>query len=297
MSTSQTVFAALDDLSRAVFARRTVCYIADSQVWACPADGWLVIRCLGAGGSGAYGVANTPAQGVTGGSAGTVGVKRVRVSRGQQFTVTVPAGGAKVSRTSVGNTGGTLTVQGPGVNISIPGGQGGVYGAAGTTNPDVDDPSGLDWFVKSARNVVVAGSPRGGAAPALLVGGVSHASLSASGANVSGAAPLMGAFMAVGGLPPVDVSHCWLLVDVSGALASFDRDGRILTRSGHGGTNTQGGGFGGGGYSGAGNNTAGDGGVGAGGGGFAPFNTTNSNAASGNGGPGFVTFELLEAQP
>lgn len=287
----------LSQLQRASFARRTVCYIAASQVWTCPADGWLVIRCLGAGGSGAFNGANVATQGATGGSAGTVGVRRVRVSRGQQFTVTIPAGGAKRSRHDSGDAGGTLTVQGSGVNISIPGGPGGVQGVAGTTNPDAADPTGLDWFIKSARNVVVAGQATGGASPALLVGGTSHASISSSGAGVSGAAPLMGTFTSAGGLPPIDVSHCWLLVDVSGALASLDRDGRILMRSGQGGYGAQGGGFGGGGGGNAGSPGS-DGGVGGGGGGYrTPPSGSGSGSGSGAGGPGFVTFELLETQP
>lgn len=288
----------LSQLQRATFARRTVCYIAASQVWTCPADGWLVIRCLGAGGSGAFHGVNAPMQGATGGSAGTVGIKRVRVSRGQQFTVTIPAGGAQNSSHGSGNAGGTLTVQGPGVNISIPGGPGGVPGEAGTTNPDAADPSGLDWFIKSARNAVAAGQPTGGASPALLVGGVSHASTSASGADVSGATPLMGNFTSAGGLPPIDVSHCWMLVDVSGALAMFDRDGRILLRSGQGGYGNHAGGFGGGGGGGTGNSSGSDGGVGAGGGAYRvpPF-SYDFGVHSGAGGPGFVTFELLEAQP
>ena len=290
MSTSQTVFAALDDLSRATFARRTVCYIAASQVWTCPADGWLVIRCLGAGGSGAR--ANNG--GVTGGNAGTVGVKRVRVSRGQQFTVTIPAGGASRNEHGNGNSGGTLTVQGHGVSISIPGGPGGVYGTAGTTNPDAVDPTGLDWFIKSARNAVVANQATGGASPALLVGGVSNASSSAYGAGVNGTSALMGTLTSAGGLPPIDVSHCWLLVDVSGALAALDNAGRILARSGQGGSSDLAAGFGGGGGGGAGNNSGGEGGVGAGGG---ACRIPGSAARSGAGGPGFVTFELLEAQP
>lgn len=295
MSTSQTVFAALDDLSRATFARRTVCYIAASQVWTCPADGWLVIRCMGAGGSGAYSSITASTYGATGGSAGTVGIKRVRVSRGQQFTVTIPAGGAGQSSHASGNAGGTLTVQGPGVNISIPGGPGGVYGTAGTTNPDAAAPTGLDWFAKSARNAVVANQATGGASPALLVGGTSHASSSASGASVNGTAALMGAFTSAGGLPPIDVSHCWLLVDVSGALAHVDNAGRILARSGQGGYSDRAAGFGGGGSGGAGNSSGGEGGVGAGGGAYRI--PGSGSIRSGAGGPGFVTFELLEAQP
>lgn len=301
----------LSQLQRATFARRTVCYIASSQIWVCPADGWLVIRCLGAGGSGACSWSSyEPA---TGGSAGTVGVKRVRVARGAQFTLTIPAGGgratASASPGSHGYAGSTLTVTGPGVDISIPGGPGGkVASSTGGTvqNDDAADPVGLDWYIKSARNTAPVANIRatGGAAPALLVGGQSHASNSADGANVTGtnmSRTVMGSIAADQSIDvpalPMDASHCWLLVDVSGALVSKNRDGYLVWRSGQGGAP---GGFGGGGAAipnvSRSNSAAFAGGVGAGGGALGGAQGF-SNVASGEGGPGFVTLELLEAQP
>lgn len=295
MSTSQTVFAALDDLSRATFARRTICYVASSQVWTCPADGWLIVRCLGAGGSGAW--ANNG--GATGGNAGTVGLKRLRASRGDQYTIAIPAGGASQNAHGNGNSGGTLTVQGPGVSISIPGGPGGVVGGVGAQNPESEDPTGLDWFIKSARNKIIGSSfYGGGAAPALLIGGASHATDGPSGASVSGtSSPLFGtppSRASDAATDPQDASHCWLLVDVSGARAQRDSSGGVVARSGMGGTDGGLGGFGGGGGGTLRTYSAGAGGAGAGGGGYLAY---DSRGYSGAGGPGFVTFELLEAQP
>lgn len=303
----------LSQLQRATFARRTVCYIASSQIWVCPADGWLVIRCLGAGGSGAC--AWTGYDPATGGSAGTVGVKRVRVARGARFTFTIPAGGARSSASaspgSHGYAGGTLTVTGPGVDISIPGGPGGkvASSAAGTVqNDDAANPVGLDWYIKSARNTAPVANIRatGGAAPALLVGGQSHASNSDAGASVTGSdrsRAVMGGIAADQSIDvpalPMDASHCWLLVDVSGALVSKNRDGSLVWRSGQGG-NSAPGGFGGGGAArpnaSSSNFAAYAGGVGAGGGALGGAQGF-SNVASGEGGPGFVALELLEAQP
>ena len=301
MSTSQTVFAALDDLSRATFARRTVCYIAASQVWTCPADGWLVIRCLGAGGSGAS-VPFDGNNGASGGSAGTVGVKRVRVSRGDRYTVTIPAGGTglvPVYGSQTGLPGGTLTVAGPGVAVSIPGAPGGVAGAPGLTNADAADPTGLDWFLKSARNVVAANQVGGGAAAALQVGGASQAANNEYGANVMGVLLPPGSRAAVSA--PLDARHCWLLVDVSGSYAPVEDGGNhILARSGVGGGATGSGrnaGFGAGGWGIKGDNTAGAGGTGGGGGGLMHPSSTGAYTRSGAGGAGFVTFELLEARP
>lgn len=295
MSTSQTVFAALDDLSRATFARRTVCYIAASQVWTCPADGWLVIRCLGAGGSGA----RDNNDGATGGNAGTVGLKRLRASRGDQYTIAIPAGGASRDAHGNGNSGGTLTVQGPGVSISIPGGSGGVVGGVGAQNPESEDPTGLDWFIKSARNKIIGSSfYGGGAAPALLIGGASHAADGPSGASVSGTrSPLFGTLSSGGSdaaTSPQDASHCWLLVDVSGARAQRNSSGSVISRSGVGGEEGGLGGFGGGGGGAKSRYGGGAGGAGAGGGGYLAY---DSSGYSGAGGAGFVTLELLEAQP
>lgn len=302
----------LSQLQRATFARRTVCYIAASQVWTCPADGWLVIRCLGAGGSGAaFNFVSGQPVPISGGSAGTVGVKRVRVSRGGQFTFVIPAGGASVATGSHGNAGGTLTVTGPGVDISIPGGPGGrrsTTGGGSVENDDAADPTGLDWFIKSARNTAGGGAYTGGAAPALLVGGQSHASTSANGASVTGneiRQSLTGAVSYseadyAAPVPPMDASHCWLLVDVSGAWVSRNGNAAFKWRSGQGGFNGAQGGFGGGGGGrdgGAQNSVrAGDGGAGAGGGAMRGT-AGGTNQLSGAGGPGFVALELLEAQP
>lgn len=288
--------ALLQKLMRRSFARRTICYVASSQVWTCPADGWLIVRCLGAGGSGAR--ANTG--GATGGNAGTVGLKRLRASRGDQYTIAIPAGGALQNAHGNGNSGGTLTVQGPGVNISIPGGPGGVVGGVGAQNPESEDPTGLDWFIKSARNKITGSLFYGGAAPALLIGGASHAATSQAGASVSGTDyPLFGnppSGNSDAATDPQDASHCWLLVDVSGARAQRDSSGGVVARSGVGGADARYSGFGGGGGGALNAYSAGAGGTGAGGGGYLRSDHS-SQGFSGAGGAGFVTLELLEAQP
>lgn len=280
----------LQKLMRVTFARRTICYVASSQVWTCPADGWLTIRCLGAGGGGAHGGVG----GATGGNAGTVGLKRLRASRGDQYTIAIPAGGAPQNAHGNGRSGGTLTVQGPGVSISIPGGPGGVAGGVGAQNPESGDPTGLDWFIKSVRNKIMSDSFHGGgAAPALLIGGASHAAYGPVGASVSGTSySLFGNSDAA--TAPQDASHCWLLVDVSGAREQRNSSGSVVARSGVGGGEGVGGGFGGGGGGAWNTYSAGAGGAGAGGGGY---RAPGSSGYSGAGGPGFVTFELLEAQP
>nr|DAO72434.1 MAG TPA: hypothetical protein [Caudoviricetes sp.] len=289
----------LQKLMRVTFARRTICYVASSQVWTCPAEGWLIVRCLGAGGGGAWAASG----GVTGGSAGTVGLKRLRASRGDQYTIAIPAGGAAQSAhgNGNGNSGGTLTVQGPGVSISIPGGPGGVVGSNGAQNPESEDPTGLDWFIKSARNKIMSGSfYGGGAAPALLIGGASHAATSQAGASVSGTDyPLFGnppSSNSDAATDPQDASHCWLLVDVSGARAQRDSSGGVVARSGVGGAGARYGGFGGGGSGALNAYSAGAGGTGAGGGGCLRSDHSGQGY-SGAGGAGFVTLELLEAQP
>ena len=291
----------LQKLMRATFARRTICYVASSQVWTCPADGWLIVRCLGAGGSGAKATPGGATGGATGGNAGTVGLKRLRASRGDQYTIAIPAGGASPNAHGNGNSGGTLTVQGPGVNISIPGGPGGVVGGVGAQNPESEDPTGLDWFIKSARNKIMSGSfYGGGAAPALLIGGASHAAGDPSGASVSGTSSSLFGRSPFGdadaATDPQDASHCWLLVDVSGARAQRDRSGSVVARSGVGGAGGADGGFGGGGGGALNAYSAGAGGAGAGGGGCLRTDYSGQGL-SGAGGAGFVTLELLEAQP
>lgn len=327
---SALVFASVDDLSRRVFARRTVIYVASSRVWTPQSNGVAVFRCAGAAGGGAY--LDLPGhlrEGCTGGSAGTVGVRRVRVSAGQSFTITIGAGGAGMATrgagTPVTNWGGLTTITGPGVDIQIPGASCGIVGATGTQNDACADPTGLDWFILGARNTVVEGLRTGGAAAALLVGGQSWPAVaysSASGAGVGSSnnqnnpgAPggpfltlygdQLNSFEARNKLRNGDASHSLLLVDVSG--------GNRLAIHENGWSNEfAGDGVGGDfvppanrgivrayscdGGMGAGGGWGGHGGKGGGGGGAGGRDGVN-NVAAGNGGNAFVTVEFLEENP
>lgn len=326
--------ALLQKLMRRSFARRTIIYVPSSQQWTVPAAGVLVIRCLGAGGSGAaIGSGYAPTMCALGGEAGTVGLKAVHVKEGDVFTLTLGAGGAAASAfsnsLSNGSDGGTTTVTGPGVDIRIPGGKGGQRGqpAGGQflQNDLNEAPTGLDWFALNARNKGKAGEISGGGAAALLVGGVAHAAIGAStgggagvgsdGANTPGSAgsvagtTLFGEPLGSSGVQVVDVSHCWLLLDVSGTtyFGGTSAAGYLDRRygSGNGGgpgsnTNPPGyeGGFGAGG-GGASYNciTAGAGGRGGGGGATNTGGKGGTASRSGKGGDAFITLELLEVQP
>nr|DAN78448.1 MAG TPA: hypothetical protein [Caudoviricetes sp.] len=325
--------ALLQKLTRRSFARRTIIYVGSSQQWTVPASGVLVIRCLGAGGSGAAISANSATTHCAlGGEAGTVGLKTLHAKKGDVFTLTLGAGGAAVGvgyAVSHGRDGGTTTVTGPGADIKIPGGKGGQYGAPAAgqilQNPSNDAPTGLDWFVLNARNRGKAGELSGGGAAALLVGGSAHAAVGAStgggagvgsdGASTPGSAgsvagtTLFGEPLGRIGVQVVDVSHCWLLLDVSGTtyFGGTSAAGYLDKRygSGNGGgpgsnTNPPGyeGGFGAGGggasYS---STTAGAGGRGGGGGATNTGGKGSGSSYSGAGGNAFVTLELLETQP
>jgi hypothetical protein len=95
----------------------------------------MVIQLVGGGGSGArmannYGTSRTVL--ATGGASGGTALKKVSVTAGQTFTVTIGSG-ANVSNNGVtntaenGNTGGTSTVTGTNVNMTANGGGGGTY--------------------------------------------------------------------------------------------------------------------------------------------------------------------------
>lgn len=308
-------------VGRAMFARRTVIYVASSREIEMPASGVLVIRCMGAGGGGAsagYLYTQRPAEqyGATGGSAGTVGTRTVRVQKGDRFTLVLGAGGTGVRGPNAnGNAGGQTTVTGPGVAITIPGAPGGVYGATGM-NPASEPPVGLDWYAASARNVIKNGKGTGGAAAAVLVGTPSQAASDTGGAGVGNGGGTAGAVngQTLMGEPlsqkPLtrapDASHCWLLVmadggDYSGGTSEKGYSDRFQG-CGNGGYHESNygksagpGGFGaGGGSSSHKAGAAGDGGRGGGGGAHCYEQSQGNNAITGKGGDAWVTLELLE---
>lgn len=320
-------------VARSLFARRTLIYVASSRQVTAPADGVLVIRVLGAGGSGAtaswYGQQKeTDRHGATGGSAGTVGMRCVPVKKGDVFTAALGAGGASViTQGSPGRDGGATTITGPGVNINVPGASGGITGAqAGQQNAPTPAPQGLDWHLASARNTLKNGRATGGAAAGILAGGASHAAQSEQGAGVGngGSDMQIGTAGALPGLTMLgesinatrkmrltDHGYCLLLVPADGA-DYYGGDSSLSYRGknmggGNGGQkegNASGtafdGGFGAGGgaaYESCG--IAGAGGTGGGGGAVCANLTYASPGAfrSGKGGDAFAVFEFLEAQP
>ena len=320
-------------VARSLFARRTLIYVASSRQVTAPADGVLVIRVLGAGGSGATASWNaqqkeTDRPGATGGSAGTVGMRCVPVKKGDVFTAVLGAGGESViTQNSPGRDGGATTITGPGVNINVPGASGGITGAqAGQQNAPTPAPQGLDWHLDGARNTLRNGRATGGAAAGILAGGTSHAAQSENGAGVgnggsetqTGTAGQLPGLTMLGepinttrAMRPADNSYCLLLAPIDGAdYYNGDKDSNYQNKNmggGNGGyknsdTSRQAfdGGFGAGGgaaYERCG--IAGAGGAG-GGGGAVCANTTYGplwGFKSGKGGDAFAVFEFLEAQP
>lgn len=330
---SALVFASVDDLSRRTFVRRSILYITSSRVWTPQSDGVAVFRCAGAAGGGALWRQQNyaPSKGCTGGSAGTVGLRRVRVQAGQSFTLTLGAGGRGMATEGVGTPathwGGLTTITGPGLDIRIPGASCGVVGTTGAQNEACADPTGLDWFILGARNTVVTGRRTGGAAAALLVGGQSWpaiANINPAGAGVGSSnddadpgAPggpgltlygdQLNSFEARNKLRNGDASHSLLLVDVSGGnRLAINENGWSSEFSGDG----VGGGFSqptnrsfGRAYScdggmGAGGGLGGHGGKGGGGGGAGGTDSSGQGAnTAGDGGAAFITIEFLEENP
>ena len=123
-------------------------------------SGTAVLRAMGAGGGGGKGLAGNYAKG---GNGGTVAIKTITVAAGDQFVVTIPAGGAGATTDSTpGSTGGTLTVVRSGVTLlSIPGGNGGPGVDVGPTNNSA--PVGADWYVLGGLAGYGHGSGGGGA--------------------------------------------------------------------------------------------------------------------------------------
>ena len=267
---------------------RHVHYISSSQTVVARGTGWLLLRCMGAGGGGGGG--NWP----TGGTAGTVGVKKVRVNAGDTFVVTIPAGG------TTGNAGGTLTVTGPGVSISIPGGTAGVAGTQNAQAALPADPTGLDWFLKGGRggkNNSTGnnyGGTGGGAAALDGVSGKDSPDLANTAASQSGS---HGASVGVRIDNSIDTAtrrlderHSVLLVNVSGGAGSAQYPGGgglggAGNSSGSGSSGVAGGFGAGGGGGGA--------GISGGGGGYGGYGGGGGGGGSW-GGQGFVTAEFIE---
>ena len=300
--TDVVILDAVEALNRTIAGRREVIYTNQSVTIAAPFTGRLIVRAMGAAGGGAKGGTY-----VTGGNAGTVAIKELRVSSGDSITLTIPAGGAAQSTAATnGNPGGTLTVSAPGWTGSIPGGNGGVQGVSGNQPAANTAPTGWDTYWLGGRGGANSGSNSvtggGGAAlrngynayDAAAAGGVAMrlggAGIggSSSSTNEGGGGGSFGGAVGTSGGP-----------NFSGLTAATGADGTPTVNMGPDISrlllDLSGGGGGGGGKNGApgggggGGSNGGSGGVGGGGGGSASGGTT-----SGAGGQGFVTLEFLE---
>ena len=105
--------------------------ILESGQFVAPFDGAYLVTAIGAGGSGARApIGNGMA--ATGGAAGGLAQKLVRLKRGDVLTLVIGAGGpAQTTAGQNGNAGGTTTVTGPGIALTANGGEGGKTQAAG----------------------------------------------------------------------------------------------------------------------------------------------------------------------
>lgn len=112
--------------------------IEASQTWSAPVTGTVRVTVVGGGGAGGYYMGG-PAYCVYGGSAGGTAIKTFDVTEGDNFTVTIGAGGPFNVYTGagarVGDSGGTTTfTNGTTITMTATGGGGGGYVSGSTTS-------------------------------------------------------------------------------------------------------------------------------------------------------------------
>lgn len=93
-----------------------------SGTWEVPSTGVYQIYVIGAGGAG--GAVDASARAASGGGAGGFAKKKVRLVQGDDYTITIGAGG-----TTSGQAGGTTSIVGTNVSVTANGGSGGAVGA------------------------------------------------------------------------------------------------------------------------------------------------------------------------
>lgn len=115
-----------------VLGSKVVLAVKSSTIFTAPVDMELIIRAFGGGGSGGLVYSASGHMSASGAGAGGTAVKRCSVKAGQQFTITVGAGGSPIIRptsgsdgSSDGANGGATSVVGPGVDLVAGGGKGG----------------------------------------------------------------------------------------------------------------------------------------------------------------------------
>ena len=108
--------------------------ITSSMTYKAPVSGTLLIRAIAADGSGGVSLGGC----ATGAGAGESADKVVQVSAGDEYVITIGAGGAGLTRTTGhanGNDGGDTTITGPNVAITVKGGKGGKAAAVSAGTP------------------------------------------------------------------------------------------------------------------------------------------------------------------
>lgn len=281
MSFDPITYAAVQQLKKAAVPKYECVW--SSRTVTVPKNAELTIRAMGAGGGGGRGT------GAKGGAGGTVALKTLHVSAGDELDVVIPAGGdGGTSALPSGSSGGTLLVELNASEIlSIAGG-----GSNGTA---ALDPTGADWFVKSTP-------PTGtGGGSAMLLDGFS-ATATATGAGGAGVLGNGGESNG-GGLLFDNGGGGFALVDMT--ILKFTEnlpnpDQGVAFTGGTSGTTGEAGGFGAGGGSGT-TGRGGQGGFGGGGGGgisnlggvggFGGGGGGSTNTNGGGGGQGWVTLE------
>lgn len=143
--------------------------ITSSMTYKAPVSGTLLLRAIAADGSGGVSLGGC----ATGAGAGESADKVVQVSAGDEFVITIGAGGAGLTRTTGhanGNDGGDTTVVGPNVNLIVKGGKGGKaaavsagaqllggLGGTGGTGGDFHRPGGRGGNISNCNFAHVTG--------------------------------------------------------------------------------------------------------------------------------------------
>lgn len=162
--------------------------IFESTTYSVRRAGRLTIRAMGAAGSGAR---RTSTGTGTGGYSACWGMITLDVAVGDQVVINLGAGGVFTSTNGAGTAGGDTTVTVHGQTYTLPGGPGGLYGAAGAVPfvPDGPIPMGWDINVQSVKPGILSAAPTGGAGVDILAKGnnaTTSASLNSSGGGGTG---------------------------------------------------------------------------------------------------------------